>query len=153
MVIMKFCTYSYRSSVLCFLLLFAFFLACQTNQDNLTPSFSNEDHILKGNSYTDAGDYQNAVLEFTKAIDKNPNNALAYFSRGAVLHLEEQYENAISDYTKAIEIDPSFIFPYHNRSNAYKTLGMNTKAEADIIKVQELAKLLEDSKKLSTESE
>ncbi|MBM26711.1 MAG: hypothetical protein CL760_13745 [Chloroflexi bacterium] len=149
MVIMKFCAYSYRSSVLCFLLLFTFFLACQTNQDNLTLSSSFEDHILKGNSYTDAGDYQNATLEYTKAIDENPNNALAYFSRGAVYHIKEKYEEAISDYTKAIEIDPSLIVAYHNRSNAYKQVGLLDKAEADITKVQELNKLLEDAKKRS----
>ena len=82
----------------------------------------------------------------------NPNDTLAYFSRGAVLHLLEQYENAISDYSKAIEIDSTFMMPYHNRSNAYKTLGMYDKADADIIKVQELTKLLEDSRKIHAES-
>ena len=152
MFIMKFYIFLYRYLVLFFCLLIFFCFACQTNQEALGTSPSIEDHILKGNNYSDEGDYQNAALEYTKAIDENPNNALAYFSRGAVLHLLEQHENAISDYSKAIEIDPSFMLPYHNRGNAYKTLGMHDKADADIIKVQELKNLLDETKKVSTES-
>ena len=152
MIMMKFYSSLNRSLALSFLLLIFFCYACKTNQDTLATFPSIEDHILKGNNYSDTGNYQKAASEYTKAIDENPNNALAYFSRGAVLHLLEQYEDAISDYSKAIEIDSTFILPYHNRSNAYKTLGMYDKADADIIKVQVLTKLLEESRKISSES-
>lgn len=149
---MKFYISLNRSLALSFFLLIFFCYACKTNQDTLSTFSDTEDYILNGNNYSQAGDYQNALLEYTKAIDVNPNDMLAYFSRGAVSHLLEQYENAISDYSKAIEIDPTFMMPYHNRSNAYKTLGMYDKADADIIKVQELTKLLEDSRKIHAES-
>ena len=80
------------------------------------------------------------------------SQAKIYEFRADYAKAVDEFEKAINHYSKAIEIDPTFMMPYHNRSNAYKTLGMYDKADADIIKVQELTKLLEDSIKIPVES-
>ncbi len=46
------------------------------------------------------------MADFSKAIDLNPQSALAYDSRG-VCHLNlQQFEEAVKDFTTAIDINP-----------------------------------------------
>ena len=48
--------------------------------------------------------YNDAIEDYTKAIEINPSNALGYRERGRAKEKLEDYQGAIDDYTKAIEI-------------------------------------------------
>ena len=69
----------------------------------------------------DRVDYTGAIADLDKAIELDPNYALAYTNRGlAKAHLK-QYSEAIADYDKAIELDlktcSSLHEPRHRKSS------------------------------------
>ncbi len=75
-------------------------------------------HLTRGNSYFQKGDYDRAITEYTKALDKVSDAFGAYHNRGLAYGIKGQYDQAISDYTKAIEINPKYVDAYHNRGIA-----------------------------------
>ncbi|NJN76512.1 MAG: tetratricopeptide repeat protein [Synechococcaceae cyanobacterium RL_1_2] len=54
-----------------------------------------------------------------KAIELEPDYAMAYHNRGVLQHQQLSYTQAIADYTTAIKLDPSFIASYLHRGRAY----------------------------------
>ena len=72
--------------------------------------------------------YDKAISYFNKAIELDPNNAVAYHNRGLVYFKIASYFNtepfykAISDFSKAIELDPNYVDAYYNRGLAYNNL-------------------------------
>ena len=52
-----------------------------------------------------AGQFQDAIIKFTKFIESEPNNPNGYFKRAEAYHYElNDCQMAISDYTKAISL-------------------------------------------------
>ena len=76
-------------------------------------------HNNRGSTYGEKGDYNRAIEAFTKAIDLNPNYAMAYNNRGLTYGKTGDYDRAIEDYTKAIKLKPDFVEAYYNRGVAY----------------------------------
>jgi tetratricopeptide (TPR) repeat protein len=70
------------------------------------------------------GHYEDAIADFTKAIELKPNFAEAYHNRGNTKHILEDYEGAIADFTKAIEYKEDFAKAYFNRGLVEKNLGV-----------------------------
>ena len=62
-----------------------------------------------------AGNYQGAIDDWSKAIEINPQNAIAYNNRGSAKDDLGDHQGAITDYTKAIGIDPRDADFYYNR--------------------------------------
>lgn len=60
--------------------------------------------INRGAAHKHLGEYQKALDDYTAAIAKNPNNALAYNNRGAMHRQMGQIEKALADYAKALQI-------------------------------------------------
>ena len=56
-------------------------------------------------------DFRLAYESFSRAIEKDPNNAEAYLKRGD-MHLNHlnNFNKAIEDLSKAIEINPNFAY-------------------------------------------
>jgi tetratricopeptide (TPR) repeat protein len=50
-------------------------------------------------------DYQGALSDFNKAIEKDPN-AETYLRRGIVKYILMDYQGATGDFNKAIELNP-----------------------------------------------
>lgn len=73
---------------------------------------SAESYLEKGRTEKAAGNYEQARKEFTRAIDLDPNNALAYFERGRVKVGPEYFQNAIDDFWKALDLDPNLTDVY-----------------------------------------
>ena len=51
--------------------------------------------------------YEEAIEDEKKAIERDPNNAQYYDSRGVTLHEMKRYEEALVDKNRAIELDPN----------------------------------------------
>jgi tetratricopeptide (TPR) repeat protein len=47
-------------------------------------------------------DYQNAIRSYDRAIEINPNLAVAYYNRGNAYSDLKDYQNAIRSYDRAI---------------------------------------------------
>ena len=81
-----------------------------------------------GVSFNDLGKYEDAIIDYTKAIEIDPLFVGAYIKRGRY-HLQYllgdvlcdlgRNGDAIINYTKAIEIDPQHHMAYHNRGRYY----------------------------------
>jgi tetratricopeptide (TPR) repeat protein len=67
--------------------------------------------------------FSESVVEFTKAIEIDPDFALAYVSRGAALMKMYRIEESIADFDQAIELDPDYPKPYHLRGLIRIELG------------------------------
>lgn len=88
-----------------------------------------------GKARSAQGDFDGAIIEFTKVIEIDPKSPLAYAARGnAKLNLGA-LDEAIADFSKAIEIDPSRFIPYLNRGAAKVDKGDIDGAIADYTKV------------------
>ena len=63
------------------------------------------------------GNMYDAIEEYSKAIEINPEDASAYYNRGNKKSDLKDYRGAIKDYSKAIEIDPENASAYYNRES------------------------------------
>jgi tetratricopeptide (TPR) repeat protein len=80
-------------------------------------------NYTQGVEYYNKGDYDNAISEYDKAIEFNPNIAQVYNLRGLAFYAKGDKESAISDWNKAIQLKPDFAEAYVNRGNAYGDKG------------------------------
>ncbi len=93
------------------------------------------ENLNSDNKLLEIEDSQKAIVNFTKAIEINPNDADAYYYRGNFRIQSKDYQGAIADFTKAIEINPKDAQSYYNRSLARVLLGDKQEAIADLEKV------------------
>jgi Flp pilus assembly protein TadD len=89
------------------------------------------DDFNRGNENKNRGNYDQAIADYTDAIQKDPNNAAAYVSRGVAYDYKKDYDRAIADYTQAIRLDPNYALAYYNRGVAYVNKGDYDRAIAD----------------------
>jgi tetratricopeptide (TPR) repeat protein len=75
--------------------------------------------------------YEKAISDFSNAIELNPNNEDAYFSRGFVYSNVGKNDKAVADYTQVITINPNNYSAYLNRDVAYSDMDLKDKAIAD----------------------
>ncbi len=108
---------------------------CATVQTELNDAKA---YFNGGNAYLVKGQYDQAISDYTKALEINPRYALAYYNRGIAYKNKAQYDQAISDYTKALEINPRLAQAYNNRGVAYFFKGQYDKAWEDVYKAQDL---------------
>ena len=108
----------------------------QSNAEN-KPNAENE--LLElGVQKRDSGRLQEALVDFNKAIQLNPQVAFAYLYRGVTYGDLGEFENAIADYDKSIELAPTLVMAYYNRGKAHAALDEIEKAIADYTKAIEL---------------
>jgi tetratricopeptide (TPR) repeat protein len=68
------------------------------------------------------GDGHQAMLDYNRAIEIDPDLSIAYYRRGFLHYLTKDYISAIADYNKSIELQPDFAMAYSNRGYAYREL-------------------------------
>ena len=83
---------------------------------------------MLGVTLNDLGRKEDAINDFIKVIEINPQYAYAYYNKGILYY---QYllgnslndlgrkEDAIKDYTKVIGINPQYAYAYYNRGRYY----------------------------------
>jgi len=78
--------------------------------------------------------YQAAIEAFSKAIEINPHDDMAYNHRGIAWSQKGDYDRAIADYTKAIDINPGYTNAYNHRGIAWTQKSDYDQAIADYTK-------------------
>jgi tetratricopeptide (TPR) repeat protein len=76
-------------------------------------------YFYKGRALVGLYRFEDAAVQFTMAIELNPDFYYAYNNRGNVFFQLGNYEAAINDFNKVIMINPDYVFAYNNRGNAY----------------------------------
>ena len=89
-------------------------------------------YMERGEAYETNDKRDLAIQDFTRVVELDPYNDLAYQRRGMLYALEEEYALAIRDYTEAIEIDSSNWVAYQSRGWAYWYEGRNDLAKQDL---------------------
>ena len=82
--------------------------------------------------------YEDAIEDYTKAIEIEPNSVFAYRLRGDSKCKLGDYQGAIDDYTKAIEIYPNKAYLYNYRAESKRKSGDNEGADEDDRKAEKL---------------
>ncbi len=96
------------------------------------------EHLEQGYTYADQEQWDEAIVQYTKAIELDPELARAYNNRGWAYGEKGQSDLAIADYNKAIELDPELAMAYSNRGNTYFDKGEIDNAIADYSRTIEL---------------
>jgi tetratricopeptide (TPR) repeat protein len=66
------------------------------------------------------GQYEEGILEFTKALQMGPELPGTYLGRGTAYSKMNRYDEAIADFNKAIQMNPGEPYGYVQRGLAYK---------------------------------
>ena len=92
-------------------------------------------YIWRGNTRYNKKDYDNAIIDYNKAIDINPNYELAFYNRGSAWVAKKEYDKAIADYTKIIKPNSEYADTYYtDRGNIWKAKQKYDKAISDYTK-------------------
>jgi tetratricopeptide (TPR) repeat protein len=94
--------------------------------------------LSRGVAYSDLGQWDNAIDDYSKVLDINPKLAEGYNDRGLAYTRLGQWDMAIADFSKVIEIDPKSTFAYTNLGAAFFSLGQWEKSIVYFSKVIEI---------------
>ena len=110
----------------------------RTPQPAPSSAGSARDLLDRGIEEMRRGNYDEAIANYSKAIDLEPKSALAYALRGDAHVFRGNLDQAIVDSTKAIEIDPRFSPAYIVRGLANRDKGNLDQAIVDYTKAIEI---------------
>ena len=85
----------------------------------------------RGLAHVGTRNYEQAIVEYSKAIKLDPSYAEAYNNRSTAHLLMSNYGEAVADCTLALKLAPDFVTTYVNRGIAYTGLREYEKAIAD----------------------
>lgn len=88
-------------------------------------------YIWRGNAWYNKKDDDKAITDYNKAIEINPNYALAFYNRGFAWVVKKEYSKAIEDYRKAIDIEPDYASAYVIRASILRAMKKYDNAIAD----------------------
>ena len=95
-------------------------------------------YFRRGFAYVEKGNSSQAITDFTKTLELNPDSAAAYFYRGQTYDKKDDLDLAIADFTKALELDPDSAAAYFFRGRTYNKKDDLDLAIADFTKTLEL---------------
>ena len=84
------------------------------------------------------GAVEEAMAEFSKAIELNPHAWALWAHRGNAYKGLKQFDKALADHSKAIELGPKYAVVWNNRGETYVELRQWDKALADYSKAIEV---------------
>ena len=87
---------------------------------------------------THTGELEDAITNFHKAIEIDPEFAYPWDNLGYVYYLKKQYEKALKLINRSIELDPSNSWAYKNRAIVNLALNKKELAHTDLIYALEL---------------
>ena len=105
-----------------------------STNSNIAFSYNN-----RARAYSNLKDYQKAISDYNEAMRLNPNDFLAYFTRGKLRydHLKD-YQGSQTDFNEAIRISPNDADSYYFRGLTYQQQGDKRRAIDDFQKAANL---------------
>ena len=91
--------------------------------------------VDRGLAFQQQGDIERAIQDYTRALELDPQYALAYYDRGTAYQQRRELGLAIADYSRAVALDPGHTDGFYNRGLAYLTSGQAELALADLTRV------------------
>ncbi|RZN35122.1 MAG: tetratricopeptide repeat protein [Methanosarcinales archaeon] len=78
---------------------------------------------LKGDTFSELGRYDEAIMCFNTALELDPENGDAWMAKGKVLHELGMYDEAIICFDKSLQIKPDSAYAWQNKGYALHELG------------------------------
>lgn len=88
-------------------------------------------HNYRGRLLADGGNYDEAIQEFSLAINLVSDDAMLYSNRGYARLHHGDLDQALQDLNEAIRLDPELDLAYGNRAQVYQRLGQTQQARDD----------------------
>ncbi|HXX06311.1 MAG TPA: tetratricopeptide repeat protein [Candidatus Bathyarchaeia archaeon] len=101
-------------------------------------------YFKAGNDNMVKENYEDAILNYDKAIEINPSFVSAWNNKGIALSRLKRYEDAINCYDKAIAIEPRHANAWYNKAKAYRDMGQSRLDKANEDRTR-AAKLINES--------
>ncbi|MBV9013571.1 MAG: tetratricopeptide repeat protein [Pseudonocardiales bacterium] len=92
----------------------------------------------RGRIYRELGRYDEALADFTQAIDLDPKYSWAIASRGVTYLQMDRYEEALTDLTQAIDLNPKYSWAITNRGETYLQMDRYEEALTDLTQAIDL---------------
>ncbi len=97
----------------------------------LKQSENHDAYLQRGYAHEKLGRLDDALSDYSAAIQHNPITEKAYANRGNVYVKTENYSLAVADYSRAIELNPQNARTFYNRGIAYHRLRQIDRACED----------------------
>ena len=117
-----------------FLALLGFLIYWRTGVEKIPGDIN----VRSGNYRLEDGLYEEAVKEFSEALQKNPDHAMARLGLAITYMQTGKDIEALQEFNLVIEIKPELAAAFANRGILYDRLGEHKKALADYRKALEL---------------
>ncbi|KJU85531.1 protein containing Heat shock protein DnaJ [Candidatus Magnetobacterium bavaricum] len=88
-------------------------------------------YVNRGKGHYSKGNFDEAINDFTRAVERKPDYVEAYHFRGCAWRDKRRYDKAINDFTRAIELSSNYVDAYFNRGNLWRNKGDIDRAIAD----------------------
>jgi tetratricopeptide (TPR) repeat protein len=82
--------------------------------------------MSRGSSFLRLDRLDEAIADFDRAIQLNPNFPRSYHLRGLAKEKQGSYVDAIADFRMAIELNPDYAAAYYSRATLHTKMGMKT---------------------------
>jgi tetratricopeptide (TPR) repeat protein len=106
-----------------------------TAADNFEATYkAYKGHVQSGSESLQKGDYQQAVVNLSKAIEMSPFEAMLYFNRGIALYKSGKMKEAEEDFEKALILDQRMVNALVYRGLCREKLGKEKTALEDYTK-------------------
>ncbi len=92
----------------------------------------------RANAYSAQGNFDQAILDYSRAIALMPDVVYAYFNRGKAYSSQAKFDLSILDYSRAIALDPDFAQAYNERALVYASKSNYDQAVLDYTQALEL---------------
>lgn len=86
----------------------------------------------RANSHYRNGEFKDAIAEYSRLLDWDPENAGIRNARGNAYLKSGRYDDAINDFSMALTINPNYAEAYYNRSMALNRSGNKEMAGTDL---------------------
>ena len=100
--------------------------------------------VTRGDIYLKAGRLDEAIGDYTAAIEDIPNGAYAYYKRGWCHEMMGNREKAMEDYNTGLEMTKDYPYLYLMRGELLLLEGNKTEAEADFERVVQKDTVVKD---------
>jgi hypothetical protein len=103
-----------------------------------SPSFAHF-YYWKGQTWESVGDYEEAIVYYSKAIEVRPDKSTFYTYRGRAFMHVKNYPKAVEDFNKALDLGKeSLPIKYRDRAFAYFFLQDYQKSRSDALNAMKL---------------
>ena len=97
--------------------------------------------LARGSVYLKMGNSNNAIDDFSWALEIDSNHPKAYHLRGLAREMAGDDDEALKDFNRAIDIDPEYGAAFYSRATLLTKMGQEDSALEDMKMVNHLSNL------------